>query len=241
MNELPDATIAADQDRAAAFGFERWLLAESPLSQRVGECLRQAAELFGGPLAENALRKFAGEAGLDSSSKTWLDDAVASLAHIGFLLPGTVNRDLLEHVATDAGLMLAQPVQSRLFARELGTRVGQDRLETRVYRMHGYGENGTAVCLEAFVPLEESALVDEWIVQGVGTHIAFAMKSRDSVLVLHAMLKNNEQLLPPLFRDHPQEGHNRESLFLYCDLPTDMRNRKLRIEFNYEVGTHNEG
>ncbi len=160
--------------------------------------------------------------------------SIVSIGHIGFLLPAEMGEAMLSEIAGVTGLAISASMPSKIFARELGMLTRKQLVETHIYRMEGVSKRGKQICIEVFVPRERSALVDGWIMNGIGTHVAFLAKSSDAVLAIQEMMEDGGNIMPPFMRGKSMEGHEQGSLTLYYDLPVHAQGRKFRVEFYCE-------
>ncbi|MBI3903171.1 MAG: hypothetical protein HY306_09585 [Nitrosomonadales bacterium] len=216
-----------------SFGFERPLLQPAPLAQRLAECLALSIDFFDNHTTSDAVSSLARLMRLADAHREALLAAIVSIGHIGLLLPAATDEKTLAAIAADMDLMITGSAPSEIFARELGMLAGGQTIATRIYRMAGVGRMGRPANIEAFVPEAETALVDTWIQDGVGTHLAFRVQSRLSVWKILELLADCGYSVPPFMHGKAMENHNKGSLIIYYDLP-DATGKRFRVEFYHE-------
>jgi hypothetical protein len=230
----PTAQPNAEPELVSNFRFDRILSATSPLPERIAGCLRQSMDVLDRHTAPSAIRQLARLLELTDTQQESLLAMIVSIGHIGMLLPAGMSEAMLPEIIGTRGLAITASMPSRIFAKELAMLAGRRFVRTHIYRLEGVSRNGRPVCIELFVPKAEPALVNQWIANGVGTHVAFLTRSPEDVLAIRKMLKDREEFVPPFMQGQPMEGRAQGSLVIYYDLPVDAHGRKIRVEFYYE-------
>ncbi|HTM19113.1 MAG TPA: hypothetical protein VL172_01345, partial [Kofleriaceae bacterium] len=152
--------------------------------------------------------------------------AAQELGHVGFLLPSDTDLGAVDAAAGAVGLDIRSVFPSAIVARELGALLGRDQVRTDIVQLWGGGRRYPTV--EMFVPQGEPAAAARWIRQGVGTHVAFRVGSREALLALHQSLASHAELMPAFMQRRPMENRASGATVLYYDAAG------LRVELYHE-------
>lgn len=111
-----------------------------------------------------------------------LSSSLSGRGHFGFLAPWRLAQSQLGALAAEHGLAYGQSwFSSEILALELGRRCGRPRLDTEIFRAD-VGPTETAPWgLEVFFPQADPALLERWVAERVGTHLAFGLTSPEAV------------------------------------------------------------
>jgi hypothetical protein len=116
-------------------------------------------------------------------------------------------------------------------AQELGEMLGQGPIPTEIFRCCSHNPKDGLACVEVFVPAFDEAVVNDWIKNGVGTHMAFLVKSRTSIYEIKDLMIESNFRMPKFMNNEPMDNPKAGTLTVYFDLI--QNSQRVRIEFVY--------
>ena len=205
---LATPIVGATARRRELFCVAGALSGEDDLATRLSRAFRAAREFLNAHSAAGVVR-----AALEGRAHR--DAVIAALdpdLHVGFMSPNEPDAgEAIAAAATRAGFAHRHArFASAVIALELGELTGKSSVTTTILKAHSAEPALAARAIEAFVPLEDSATVNEWIDQGIGTHVGLKVASPAAIPeVVQAFLAEGYRL-PSFMRGgtiaNPTEG-----------------------------------
>ena len=200
--------VRAPERRRELFCVADALRGEDDLEARLARAFRAARRFLSAHSAAGVVA-----AALETRARR--DAVIAALdpdLHVGFMAPNEPGAgDAIAAAAARAGFAHKHArFASAVIALELGELTGKPSVPTTILKAHSAERALAARSIEAFLPLEDSATVKEWIGEGIGTHIGLKVSSAGAIpTVVQAFLAEGYRL-PSFMRGgtiaNPAEG-----------------------------------
>lgn len=170
---------------------------------------------------------------LSPSTLKQIENLVQGVEHIAFIVYPETSLTNLDHLALKAGFANNHQVfPSAIVAKELGSLIGKDQVPTQIFKAWGHNERKEKIGIEIFIPHEQTVIVNHWILEGIGTHIALRVKNKDSLPQIQDILIAQHMHIPEFMHNQPMQNEKEGSITLYFD--TDFNHYKLRLEFYWK-------
>jgi hypothetical protein len=157
------------------------------------------------------------------TSRAIVENAVSAIDHVGFLVPAGTTIEMLEEAAKENGFTEGhRSFASVIVAKELG-------VPTQIFICKEKLPSGDFRAIEVFIPQGDEKIVGRWIEQGVGTHVAFRVKTNEGVEEIKNHLSEDGFEMPGFMNNHAMANPQQGSLTIYFDQQRGPQ--KLRMEF----------
>jgi hypothetical protein len=164
------------------------------------------------------------------ATRELLKNSLERVDHVGFLVPAGTDLATLERIANESGFPDGhRSFPSMIVAKELGAAIGKESVPTTIFICSVTQADGRKVAVEIFIPSEDKKVVQGWIREGVGTHVALRVKERAMVEQTKAALQAEGFQMPAFMNNQAMVNDKQGSLTTYFDLKHDQK--RLRIEF----------
>lgn len=110
-------------------------------------------------------------------------------------------------------------------SKRLGALSGKEEVPTRIYKARTASGRG----IETFLPSAGLEMIDSWINDSVGFHMAFKMNSTDSVYNLVEIFNQAGIFLMDFMNGKPMHNASEQIIISYFEI--DLDNRKICLEF----------
>jgi len=136
---------------------------------------------------------------------------VGPVDHVGFVRGPTPIARLVE-AARLAGLVEHRTFASRVLARELAMRSGLPQVPTTIFK--ALGAPGV---VEVFLPEAPGPVLEAWLREGVGAHVAVRLASPDQFPLALELLLEAGFVVPPGLGPRPIDNPDERVLVEYLD------------------------
>lgn len=162
-----------------------------------------------------------------------IEKEIKGLDHIAFMALPFSQKNILdeESIISDFPDNHVQ-FESSILAKELGSSIGLDTVPTQIFKASGYNRHQEKVSVEVFIPKDTPEHIQEWIDQGMGAHIAFKVKDRNSIDIINTILRKYRTPIPAFMHGKPMENKIEKSVVLYLEVP--FHDHKFRMELFYK-------
>lgn len=148
---------------------------------------------------------------------------VTATDHFACIAPPEVQRAILEQLLAENGFAeKCHSFESTVLAKEL-------EAPTKIIKGWGRNKKHQIIGIEFFVPTQAPLYVEEWIHLDRGAHLAFRVKSENSIDLITSILNKNNIEIPPFMQGHAMKNPHEKTIVLYCE--TQVGNHRFRLEF----------
>jgi hypothetical protein len=155
-----------------------------------------------------------------------LTKSIIAFDHFGFIVPGNLLIDDVNGVANNEGFNnQIQILDSKVLSKRLGELSGKEEVPTRIFKARTASGRG----IETFLPKASPVLIDTWIDDSVGFHMAFKMNSTESVYNLGEIFNQAGIFLMDFMNGKPMHNASEGSIISYFEIALD--DRKICLEF----------
>jgi hypothetical protein len=223
--------ISRDASSLKGFDFNSWMRTDDRdltlIRGDVAESMRAAAAFQIHGTKSDVIESFF--FGASPSLRSKIHKATLAIDHVGYILPAQVTSEVLNAAASQTGLFTPdRQFASTIVAKELGARLGVESVPTQIFTFNARTDSDQRLGIEIFVPQVAGWVAKKWIQDGVGSHVALKMRSREDVASLSAELLRAGFEMPAFMNRTPMDNPHQGSLTSYFDV--QMGPRKLRVE-----------
>lgn len=159
-----------------------------------------------------------------------IDREVLEIDHFAFLIDPTLPIEEVEEVLNKNGFKdNHRKFPSAIVSKELGKKINKHEVPTDIVK--ATATNGSRE-IEIFIPSASKAHVENWINSGLGSHIAFRLKSESSIYRILKALNENQIPIPSFMMGKPLKNSVEGSTVLYCEVKASEYN--FRVEFLFK-------
>lgn len=147
-----------------------------------------------------------------------LHDSTTGYLHLGFLAPFKCRLEGARESARKAGFdqrPLSFP--SEVMSRELALLAALENVPTHILKVFAAEETGQKNGVEAFFPEVSEDQLEEWVRQGVGTHLGIGLHERDQVWRAVELCRRAGFHPPEFLGGEPAVNRTEDILVVYAD------------------------
>jgi len=163
-----------------------------------------------------------------------IEEEIDGVEHMAFILSPEVSLDALDRLLCQVGFPdNHKTMPSAVLAKELGALLGKEEVATTIFKAWGVNKRREKIGVEIFIPKEHPEVVQQWISQGIGSHLALRVKSEEAIAKIQEIMKSYKIEIPKFMNHKPMKNAVEKSTVLYFDLKG--QNHNFRLEFYYKA------
>lgn len=149
---------------------------------------------------------------------------ILGIDHIGFIAPLSLEDVyvLSNQEGFDNGIKI---LDSQVLALSLGQLVNKEIVPTKIFKAKNSQRKG----IEIFIPVENPEVIDGWISNAVGYHLAFKVKNKESIETIGSILADKNIYLMEFLKGKPAVNDKENSIISYYEI--DLPSEKVCFEF----------
>jgi hypothetical protein len=156
-----------------------------------------------------------------------IKDEVLKIDHFAFMVSHEINEEELHRILLENGFGdNYRHFPSTIISKELGRVENKEQVPTEIYK--ATLTNGDRD-IEIFIPNASNQQIHHWIESGLGSHIAFKVKSEESIMNILKCLYENRIPIPDFMMGKPLRNEIEGTVVLYCNVIS--KGLHFRVEF----------
>lgn len=170
---------------------------------------------------------------ISQEARGQIEDCIEGIEHFAFIVSPDIKLETLDALTTQTGFPLNhQVLPSKVLAKELGALTFKDEVPTQIYKAWGFNRKHQDVGVEIFIPQTNPQLIDQWIHDGRGAHVALRVKDEKSMGVILKLVDAFHIEIPKFMHGQPMRNEKENATILYIDV--DIEDYRFRLEFYYK-------